>query len=301
MSPMPAEMPAELKLGLVQHACGAETEANLDASVAGIEAVARDGAELILLQELHRSRYFCQTETAPAFALAETIPGPTTEILGALAQRLNVHIVASIFERRMPGLHHNTAVVIGPQGNILGRYRKMHIPDDPGYFEKYYFAPGDLGFAPISTTLGELGVLVCWDQWFPEAARLQALGGAWLLLYPTAIGYDPGDEAAERQRQRDAWITVQRGHAIANGVYVAACNRVGWEPDPAGGAGIRFWGHSFVAGPQGEILLSLGEEAGTGVVTLSRDRLERVREAWPYLRDRRVDAYQDLLRLCRKP
>lgn len=290
-----------LKVGLVQHACSADRDANLTASIDGIRAAAEAGARLVLLQELHTGPYFCQTEDTDRFDLAEPIPGPTTETLAALAAELGVVIVASLFERRAAGLYHNTAVVLESDGRIAGRYRKMHIPDDPGYYEKFYFTPGDLGFEPVDTSVGRLGVLVCWDQWFPEAARLMALAGAELLLYPTAIGWDDRDPADECERQRDAWITIQRAHAVANGVPVLACNRVGSEPDPSGqGPGIRFWGGSFVAGPQGEFLARAGSDAPeTLVADIDLARGEQVRRIWPYLRDRRIDAYGDLMRRYR--
>jgi N-carbamoylputrescine amidase len=286
-----------LTVGLVQHPCTEDRAENLAASVAGIREAARRGARLVLLQELHGSLYFCQTENAANFALAESIPGPTTGVLGELAARLGVVIVASLFERRSAGLYHNTAVVLNGDGRIAGCYRKMHIPDDPGYYEKYYFTPGDLGFTPIDTSLGRLGVLVCWDQWYPEAARLMALAGAELLLYPTAIGWDYDDTSEEQARQRDAWLTVQRGHAVANSLPVLACNRVGHEPDPSGAtAGIRFWGSSSVIGPQGEMLAQAGTDAAeTLVAELDLARTEQVRRSWPFLRDRRIDAYPPLL------
>jgi len=284
-----------LRLGLVQHACGDDLEANLERSVAGIREAAALGAGLVLLPELHRSRYFCQTAETRLFDLAEPIPGPTSRQLAALAEELRVVIVGSIFEHRGLGLYHNTALVFERDGRMVGRYRKMHIPDDPGYYEKFYFTPGDTGFHPIDTSVGRLGVLVCWDQWFPEAARLMTLAGAEVLLYPTAIGWDPRDEAEEQTRQREAWWTVQRGHAVANGVFVAACNRVGLEPDPSGSSeGAQFWGSSFVAGPQGEWLWQAGAEEAVAVVDLPRARLEAVRRIWPFLRDRRIDAYGDL-------
>ncbi len=285
-----------LTVALIQHDCGDDRDANLAASIAGIRAAAAQGARLVLLQELHVSHYFCQTEDTQLFDLAETIPGPSTEALATVARECHVVIVASLFERRAPGLYHNTAVVLESDGRIVGKYRKMHIPDDPGYYEKFYFTPGDLGFTPIATSVGKLGVLVCWDQWFPEAARLMALAGADLLLYPTAIGWDPRDEADEQARQREAWITVQRAHAIANGLPVLACNRVGHEPDASGHSeGSVFWGSSFVAGPQGEILASApSDQPDVLVVTLDRRRSEAVRRIWPYLRDRRIDAYQPL-------
>lgn len=287
-----------LTVGLVQHACSEDRSANLAASMAGIREAAARGARLVLLQELHTGVYFCQTEDVARFDQAEPIPGPSTEQLGKLAAELGVVIVASLFERRTAGLYHNTAVVLERDGSIAGKYRKMHIPDDPGYYEKFYFTPGDLGFVPIDTSVGRLGVLVCWDQWYPEAARLMALRGAELLLYPTAIGWNPADDADEQARQREAWITIQRGHAIANGIPVLACNRTGFEPDPSGQtAGIQFWGTSFVAGPQGEILASAPtHEPAVLVTTLDMRRSEEVRRIWPYLRDRRIDAYEDLRR-----
>ncbi|MCB1826728.1 MAG: carbon-nitrogen hydrolase [Candidatus Competibacteraceae bacterium] len=288
--------PKTLTVGLVQQACGDDRAANLAASIAGIRDLASHDAQLILLQELHTGPYFCQTENPELFDLAESIPGPTTEELSAVARELGVVLVASVFERRAPGLYHNTAVVLERDGGIAGIYRKMHIPDDPGHHEKYYFTPGDLGFTPIDTSVGRLGVLVCWDQWYPEAARLMALAGAELLLYPTAIGWNPADDDEERQRQWDAWATVQRTHAIANGLPVVVCNRIGFESDPAGqGAGIQFWGTSFVVGPQGEWLASAPtDEPATLAVELDLGRSEQVRRLWPYLRDRRIDAYGEL-------
>ncbi len=285
-----------LKIGLVQHPCSADSTANLAASMKGIREAAAQGARLVVLPELHKGLYFCQTETPACFDQAETIPGPTTEQLGKLAAELNIVIVASLFERRAPGLYHNTAVVLEADGTIAGKYRKMHIPDDPGYYEKFYFTPGDLGFVPISTSVGKLGVLVCWDQWYPEAARLMALSGAELLIYPTAIGWEPGDDRAEQMRQRDAWVTVQRAHAIANGLPLIACNRTGLESDPAGiTQGINFWGSSFIAGPQGEIIASVASDSAAVLVAdLDLKRCEEVRRIWPYLRDRRIDAYQGL-------
>jgi N-carbamoylputrescine amidase len=282
---------------LVQQAYSADRAANLAASIAGIRELASHGAQLIVLPELHASRYFCQTENPEMFDLAEPIPGPTTEELGAVAHELDVVLVASVFERRAPGLYHNTAVVLERDGGIAGTYRKMHIPDDPGYHEKYYFTPGDLGFTPIDTSVGRLGVLVCWDQWFPEAARLMALAGAELLLYPTAIGWNPNDEQEERQRQWEAWFLIQRAHAVANGLPVAVCNRVGFEPDPSGHtSGIQFWGSSFIVGPQGEWLgTTPSDQPATLAVELDLSRIEQVRRAWPCLRDRRVDAYEGLL------
>ncbi len=287
-----------LTVGLVQQACSADRAANLAASIAGIRDLASHGAQLVLLSELHASRYFCQTEEAVLFDLAEPIPGPTTGELGAVARELGIVLVVSLFERRAAGLYHNTAVVLERDGRIAGSYRKMHIPDDPGYYEKFYFTPGDLGFTPINTSVGRLGVLVCWDQWYPEAARLMALAGAELLLYPTAIGWNPNDDEEERQRQWEAWIIIQRAHAIANGIPVMVCNRVGFEPDPSSQtAGAQFWGTSFIVGPQGEFLATTpSDEPATLAVELNLDRSEQVRRIWPYLRDRRIDAYDGLLK-----
>lgn len=286
-----------ITVGLVQHACSEDVLGNLEITVNGIRDAASRGAQLVLLQELHRSVYFCQTEDTSRFDLAEPIPGPSTEALGRVAAELGVVIVASLFERRAAGLYHNTAVVIERDGSLVGRYRKMHIPDDPGFYEKFYFTPGDLGFHPVDTSVGRLGVLVCWDQLFPEAARLMSMAGADLLLYPTAIGWDPRDELGEQSRQRDAWVTIQRANAIANGLPVLVCNRVGWEPDPAEHSeGIRFWGTSFVVGPQGEFLARAEEDSAEVLVTeVDLARSEAVRRIWPYLRDRRIDAYPDLL------
>ena len=283
--------------GLVQHRCTASRQENIRRSTEGVRAAAVRGANLVVLQELHATPYFCQTEDPACFDLAEPVPGPSTEIFARLARELGVVLVTSLFERRAPGLYHNTAAVLDADGSLAGIYRKMHIPDDPGYYEKFYFTPGDLGFTPIDTRVGRLGVLVCWDQWYPEAARMMALAGAELLIYPTAIGYDPNDPADERARQRNAWITVQRGHAVANGVPVVSVNRVGFEPDPSGvGAGAQFWGSSFVAGCQGELLAMAGEtDEEVLVVALDRDRSERVRRMWPFLRDRRIDHFQDLV------
>ncbi len=288
------DMTNMLKIGLVQQACTADRTANLAASTDMICQAAAQEAKLIVLSELHTNLYFCQVEDVRNFDLAEPIPGPTTEQLGNLAAELRVVIVTSVFEKRAAGLYHNTAVVLETDGSIAGAYRKMHIPDDPGYHEKFYFTPGDLGFTPIKTSVGNLGILVCWDQWYPEAARLMALAGADFLIYPTAIGWDPRDDAAEQTRQRDAWITVQRAHAIANGLPVLACNRIGLEAGPSGhGAGIRFWGSSFMAGPQGEILASAPTDSPVVLITeLDLMRSEQVRRFWPYLRDRRIDAYQ---------
>ena len=291
-------MNPSLKVGLVQQACTEDSAANLATSLRGIRQAAAQGARLVLLQELHTGVYFCQTADTRRFDQAESIPGPTTETLGRLARELAIVIVSSVFERRAPGLHHNTAVVLDSDGRIAGQYRKMHIPDDPGFYEKFYFTPGDQGFTPIDTAVGRLGVLVCWDQWYPEAARIMTLRGAQLLLYPTAIGWDPRDTPAEQARQRDSWITIQRAHAIANGLPLLACNRVGHETDPSGQSeGIQFWGSSFIAGPQGELL---AEAASTTDAVLVADidmtRSEGVRRIWPFLRDRRIDAYGDLLK-----
>lgn len=294
-------MSHSLTVALIQQCCSGDTAANLETQTRDIRRAATAGARLILLQELHNTLYFCQVEDPTLCDLAEPIPGPTTERLGALAQELGVVIVASLFERRAAGLYHNTAVVLDTDGRIAGRYRKMHIPDDPGFYEKFYFTPGDLGFSPIDTAVGRLGVLVCWDQWYPEAARLMALAGAELLLYPTAIGWNPDDPAAEQARQREAWITIQRAHAVANGMPVLACNRTGHEPDPSGQtAGIHFWGSSFIAGPQGEILAQAAEDAPqilTATIDLAHG--EAVRRIWPFLRDRRIDDYGDLTRRFR--
>jgi N-carbamoylputrescine amidase len=294
-------MSHSLTVALIQQCCSGDTAANLETQTRDIRRAATAGARLILLQELHNTLYFCQVEDPALCDLAEPIPGPTTDHLGALAQELGVVIVASLFERRAAGLYHNTAVVLDTDGRIAGRYRKMHIPDDPGFYEKFYFTPGDLGFSPIDTAVGRLGVLVCWDQWYPEAARLMALAGAELLLYPTAIGWNPDDPAAEQARQREAWITIQRAHAVANGMPVLACNRTGQEPDPSGQtAGIHFWGSSFIAGPQGEILAQAAEDAPqilTATIDLAHG--EAVRRIWPFLRDRRIDDYGDLTRRFR--
>jgi N-carbamoylputrescine amidase len=290
-------MNRRLKVSLIQQTCSEDRAANLAATERGIREAHARGAQLVLLQELHTGVYFCQTEDTARFDQAEAIPGPSTEKLGALARELGLVIVASLFERRAPGLYHNTAVVLDRDGAIAGCYRKMHIPDDPGFYEKFYFTPGDLGFAPIETSLGKLGVLVCWDQWFPEAARLMALHGAELLLYPTAIGWDPRDNDAEQSRQRDAWVTSQRAHAIANGLPVVVANRTGHEFDPSGASdGIVFWGSSFIAGPQGEILAEAARDETVLVADIDLGRSETVRRIWPFLRDRRIDAYADLLK-----
>ena len=293
--------PTHLKVALVQQSNTDNAQDNMAKSIAGIRDAASQGAKLIVLQELHRSLYFCQTEDVDVFDLAETIPGPSTDTLGALAKELNVVIVSSLFEKRATGLYHNTAVVLEIDGSIAGKYRKMHIPDDPGFYEKFYFTPGDLGFEPIQTSVGKLGVLVCWDQWFPEAARLMAMAGAEILIYPTAIGWDPRDEKDEQTRQKDAWVISQRAHAVANGVPVISCNRVGHESDPSGQSeGIQFWGNSFIAGPQGEILAEANNsDEQLLVVELDQARSENIRRIWPYLRDRRIDHYQDLTKIYR--
>ncbi len=287
-----------MKIGILQQRVGDNVKANMQHIAEGIEKLAKDGAQLIVLQELHNSLYFCQTENVDNFDLAEPIPGPSTEFYGALARRLGVVIVTSLFEKRATGLYHNTAVVMERDGSIAGKYRKMHIPDDPAYYEKFYFTPGDLGFHPIDTSVGRLGVLVCWDQWYPEAARLMALQGAELLIYPTAIGYADSDTPDEQERQREAWTTVQRGHAVANGVPVITANRVGFEPDPSGQTkGISFWGSSMAVGPQGEMLWRAGrDEEESAVIDVDMSRCEQVRRWWPFLRDRRIDKYGDILK-----
>jgi N-carbamoylputrescine amidase len=286
-----------LKIALIQQSCTDNRAGNIDKTIAMIRRGAAQGAELAILQELHTSLYFCQHEDVASFDLAETIPGPSTDLFGELAKELGIVIVTSLFERRAPGLCHNTAVVLERDGSIAGKYRKMHIPDDPGFYEKFFFTPGDLGFKPVQTSVGKLGVLVCWDQWYPEAARLTALAGADILIYPTAIGWDPGDTEDEQQRQLDAWTIIQRSHAIANGVPVVAVNRTGHETDPAGsGRGINFWGNSFAAGCQGEILWrSSVTEEEVALIDLDMGRSDTVRRIWPFLRDRRIDAYDGIL------
>ncbi len=285
-----------MKIGIIQHKCEADVERNITHIEQGIRRAAKEGAELVVLQELHNSLYFCQTENTNLFDLAESIPGPSTERFGRLAKELGVVIVTSLFERRATGLYHNTAVVIEKDGTIAGKYRKMHIPDDPAYYEKFYFTPGDLGFHPIQTSVGQLGVQVCWDQWYPEGARLMALQGAQLLIYPTAIGYESSDTPEEQERQREAWMTVQRGHAVANGLPVIAVNRTGHEPDPSGQTnGIQFWGSSFVAGPQGEILYQAPKDKEVvQVIDIDMQRSENVRRWWPFLRDRRIEEFDGL-------
>ncbi len=290
-------MSRKLKVAVIQHSNSDDYQSNLDKSIAGIRRVAAQGAQLVMLQELHTGLYFCQVEDTDYFDLAETIPGPSTNTLGKLAAELGIVIVCSLFEKRATGLYHNTAVVLDTDGSIAGKYRKMHIPDDPGYYEKFYFTPGDLGFTPIKTSLATLGVLVCWDQWYPEAARLMALAGAELLLYPTAIGWNPQDTQEEQARQRDAWVTIQRSHAVANNIPVLSANRVGFEGDPSGQtAGSQFWGSSMIVGWQGELLAQADTASETELVTeLDLARTEQVRRWWPYLRDRRIDAYEDIV------
>lgn len=290
-----------MKVGLIQQSNSSDILANKAKLMQNIRICAEKGAQLIVLQELHNGLYFCQTEDTDQFDLAETIPGPSTTEFGLLAKELGVVLVLSLFEKRAVGLYHNTAVVIEKDGTIAGKYRKMHIPDDPAYYEKFYFTPGDLGFQPIQTSLGKLGVLVCWDQWYPEAARLMALAGADMLIYPTAIGWESTDTQAEKTRQRDAWTISQRGHAVANGLPVISVNRVGWEEDPSHQTnGIQFWGSSFVAGPQGEILELLSDEKEEiAVVEVSLERSECVRRIWPFLRDRRIDFYGDIVKRYR--
>ncbi|MDD4516330.1 carbon-nitrogen hydrolase [Massilibacteroides sp.] len=285
-----------MKVGIVQQQNTADTNVNKAKLTESIRVCAAQGAELVVLQELHNNLYFCQTEDTQLFDLAETIPGPSTDSYGALAKELGVVIVLSLFEKRAPGLYHNTAVVLEKDGTIVGKYRKMHIPDDPAYYEKFYFTPGDLGFKPIQTSVGKLGVLVCWDQWYPEAARLMAMAGAEVLIYPTAIGWESTDTTEEKQRQLDAWVTVQRGHAVANGLPVISVNRTGHEPDPSGQTnGIQFWGNSFIAGPQGELLTVLPNDSeSVTVLEIDKERTESVRRWWPFFRDRRIDSFGDL-------
>jgi N-carbamoylputrescine amidase len=290
-----------MKVGIIQQHNVADIATNRANLATKIRKLAADGAELIVNQELHDSLYFCQTENVDLCSIAETIPGNATKFYSALAAETNTVIVTSLFERRAPGLYHNTAVVFERDGSIAGKYRKMHIPDDPAYYEKFYFTPGDLGFNPIQTSIGNLGVLVCWDQWYPEAARLMALAGAELLIYPTAIGWESTDTDDEKARQREAWITVQRAHAVANGLPVISVNRVGYEPDPSGQTnGIQFWGSSFVAGPQGEFLYQAPDNAEiTRIIDVDMHRSESVRRWWPFLRDRRIDAYGEITKRFR--
>ncbi|MDB9151785.1 carbon-nitrogen hydrolase [Parabacteroides distasonis] len=285
-----------MKVGLIQQKNTADRAANIEKLKVNIRKAAREGAELVVLQELHNGLYFCQTEDTSMFDLAETIPGPSTETFGALAKELGIVLVLSLFEKRAPGLYHNTAVVLEKDGTIAGKYRKMHIPDDPAYYEKFYFTPGDLGFEPINTSVGRLGVLVCWDQWYPEAARLMAMRGAEVLIYPTAIGWESSDTQEEKDRQLGAWVTIQRGHAVANGLPVISVNRTGHELDPSGQTnGIQFWGNSFVAGPQGELLTVFpNDEEEVRVIEIDKTRGENVRRWWPFFRDRRIDAFGGL-------
>lgn len=288
----------EIRIGILQQHNVADSEENIRRIAEGIKNLAHRGAQLIVLQELHNSLYFCQVEDVNNFDMAEPIPGPSTRLYGELAKQYGVVIVTSLFEKRAPGLYHNTAVVLEKDGTIAGMYRKMHIHDDPAYYEKFYFTPGDLGFHPIDTSVGRLGVLVCWDQWYPEAARLMALQGAQILIYPTAIGYESSDSAEEQARQREAWTTVQRGHAVANGLPVVAVNRVGWEEDPSHQtAGIQFWGSSFIAGPQGELCYQASEkDEECQIIDIDMAQSEQVRRWWPFLRDRRIDEYTDILK-----
>lgn len=291
-----------MKIALIQQSNTSDRITNVAKLEKNIRICAAEGAELIVLQELHNGLYFCQTEDPAVFEQAETIPGPSTESFGKLAKELGVVIVLSLFEKRAAGLYHNTAVVLEKDGTIAGKYRKMHIPDDPAYYEKFYFTPGDLGFEPIQTSVGKLGVLVCWDQWYPEAARLMAMAGAEMLIYPTAIGWESTDSEDEKLRQRNAWMTVQRGHAVANGIHVLTCNRTGYEADPSGVTnGIQFWGNSFVAGPQGEILLQASYEEEENVIfDIDLTRSETVRRMWPFFRDRRIDQFEDLTKRWRE-
>ena len=284
-----------MKVGIIQQTNSSDINSNINKLRDKIKSLANEGAELIVMQELHNGLYFCQTEDTDVFEQAETIPGPSTNLFGELAKELGVVIVISIFEKRAAGLYHNTAVVMEKDGTIAGMYRKMHIPDDPAYYEKFYFTPGDLGFHPIDTSVGRLGVLVCWDQWYPEAARLMAMSGAELLIYPTAIGWESTDTDDEKQRQLDAWITIQRGHAVANGIPVIAVNRTGYEADPSGVTnGISFWGNSFICGPQGEFLFHADDQEETSIVEIDKERTENVRRWWPFFRDRRIDDYDNL-------
>ena len=291
-----------MKIALIQQSNTANRTENVAKLEINIRSCVAKGAELVVLQELHNGLYFCQTENPTVFEQAETIPGPSTEAFGILAKELSVVLVLSLFEKRAAGLYHNTAVVIDKDGTIAGKYRKMHIPDDPAYYEKFYFTPGDLGFEPIQTSVGKLGVLVCWDQWYPEAARLMAMAGAELLIYPTAIGWESTDSVDEKQRQKEAWITVQRGHAVANGLHVIACNRIGYEADPSGVTnGIQFWGNSFVAGPQSEIIAQASSDNQENmVVDIDLNKSETVRRMWPFFRDRRIDSFGDLTKRWRE-
>ncbi|MFV0397400.1 MAG: carbon-nitrogen hydrolase [Bacteroidales bacterium] len=291
-------MNRSIRVGIIQQTCSENRDANMRKIALNIRQCASEGAQLVVLQELHNSLYFCQTEETTLFDLAETIPGESTDFYGKLAGELGIVLVTSLFERRAPGLYHNTAVVFDTDGSMAGKYRKMHIPDDPAYYEKFYFTPGDLGFKPIETSLGKLGVLICWDQWYPEAARLMALSGAELLIYPTAIGWESSDPEDEKNRQLGAWVISQRAHSVANGIPVISVNRVGWEPDPSKQTNcITFWGNSFVAGPQGELIFEApNDQEVIKTVEVNLTRSENVRRWWPFLRDRRIDAYQDITR-----
>jgi N-carbamoylputrescine amidase len=289
-----------IKVALIQEINHGTAVQNLQIIETRVEQAAKQGAQLVLLQELHNGAYFCQHESADEFDSAEPIPGPSCQRLSAIAKQNNVVLIGSLFERRAAGLYHNTAVVFDSTGELVGKYRKMHIPDDPGFYEKFYFTPGDLGFEPIQTSIGKIGVLVCWDQWYPEAARLMALAGAEILVYPTAIGWDPEDTDEEKQRQKDAWMLSHRGHAVANGIPVLSCNRTGFEASPLGASGIQFWGHSHILGPQGELLAQANTESPEILTTdIDLARSEKVRRMWPFLRDRRIDAYHDLLKRYR--
>ncbi len=289
-------MEKKIKIGIVQQSVSLPVDENMQKLKANIEKVAAEGAQLVVLQELHNTPYFCQTENTELFDYAETIPGKSTEFYSAIARELKIVLVTSLFERRAAGLYHNTAVIFDVDGGVAGKYRKMHIPDDPAYYEKFYFTPGDLGFEPVQTSLGKLGVMVCWDQWYPEGARLMAMRGAEILIYPTAIGFETSDTPDEQERQRGAWMTIQRGHAVANGMHVVAVNRVGHEVDPSGATnGIEFWGSSFIAGPQGELLFEASRsDEQNAVVEIDLGRGEAVRRIWPFFRDRRIDAYNGL-------
>ena len=286
-----------LKTGLIQQNNSVDIQNNIKKLENNIRIVAKQGAQLVVLQELHNTLYFCQIEDPACFDLAETIPGSSTEFFGQLAKELEIVIVTSLFEKRGSGLYHNTAVVLERDGSIAGKYRKMHIPDDPAYYEKFYFTPGDLGFKPIQTSVGKLGILICWDQWYPEAARMMALQGADLLIYPTAIGWENSDTDEEKKRQIEAWVLSQRAHSVANGLPVISVNRVGYEPDPSGGTGgINFWGNSFAAGPQGEILAQAGNDSENMLINIDLNRTEEVRRMWPFFRDRRIDEYKNILK-----
>jgi N-carbamoylputrescine amidase len=290
-----------MKTAIIQQSNSSNIESNKEKLAKNIEYCAQHGAELVVLQELHNSLYFCQVEDVDNFNLAETIPGPSTQFYGELAKKHKIVLVTSLFEKRATGLYHNTAVVFEKDGSVAGKYRKMHIPDDPSFYEKFYFTPGDLGFNPIQTSIGKLGVLICWDQWYPEAARMMALAGAELLIYPTSIGWDMRDSEDERERQKNAWVTVQRGHAVANGIPVVSVNRVGKEKEPGNqGSGINFWGNSFIVGPQGEFLsIAPNDEEANIIHNINIERSEEVRRIWPFLRDRRIDEYNDLLKRFR--